>query len=97
MFYLTWTLQRYEIYKYKNLFVSYKGGNNKKSDRYYADKKVNKPASTPTAKNGHSNNGKTMAGNNKKGNTTAKPNDNNRHIAQNTTNRSGSGHFGGRR
>ena len=51
-----------------------------KSDRFYADKKVNKPASTPTAKNGHSNNGK-----------------NNRHIAQNTTKNSGSGHFGGRR
>ena len=32
-------------------FVSYKGGNNKKSDRYYTDKKVNKSASTPTAKN----------------------------------------------
>ncbi|MBO4720402.1 MAG: hypothetical protein J5658_11080 [Prevotella sp.] len=37
---------------------------------------MNKPASTPTAKNGHSNNGKT-----------------NRHIAQNTTKKSGSGHF----
>ena len=33
----------------------------------------------------------------KKGNKTAKPNDNNRHIAQNTTKNSGSGHFGGRR
>ena len=65
----------------------------------YADKKVNKPASRPTAKHGHSNNGKNMAGNsnNKKGNTTAKPNDNNRHIAQNTNKNSGSGHFGGRR
>ena len=30
----------------------------------------------------------------KKGNKTAKPNDNNRHIAQNTTKNSGSGHFG---
>ena len=80
-------------------YVSYKGGNNKKSDRFYADKKVNKPASTPTAKHGHSNNGKNMAGNsnNKKAGTTAKHNDNNRHIAQNTTKNSGSGHFGGRR
>ena len=33
----------------------------------------------------------------KKGNKTAKPNDNNRHIAQNTSKNSGSGHFGGRR
>ena len=102
-----WTINVYSHYSNKSHFykahpkayVSYKGGNNKKSDRYYADKKVNKPASTPTAKNSHSNNGKNMAGNsnNKKGNTTAKPNDNNRHIAQNTTKKSGSGHFGGRR
>ena len=35
--------------------------------------------------------------NNKKARTTAKPNDNNRHIAQNTTKNSGSSHFGGRR
>ena len=40
-----------------------------------------------------------MAGNsnNKKAGTTAKPKENNRHIAQNTTKNSGSGHFGGRR
>ena len=95
----SWTFNVYSHYSNKSHFykarpkayVSYKGGNNKKSDRYYADQKVNKPASTPTAKNGHSNNGK-----------------NNRHIAQrsaqgdallakNTTKKSGSGHFGGRR
>ena len=102
-----WTFNVYSHYSNRSHFykarpkayVSYKGGNNKKSDRFYADKKVNKPASTPTTKNGHSNNGKNMAGNsnNKKGNTTAKPKDNNRHIAQNTTKNSGSGHFGGRR
>ena len=77
----SWTFNVYSHYSNKSHFykarpkayVSYKG-NNKKSDRYYADKKVNKPASTPTAK----------------------PN-NNRHIAQNTTKNSGSGHFGGRR
>ena len=96
-----WTFNVYTHYSNKSHFykarpkayISYKGGNNKKSDRYYADKKVNKPASTPTAKNGHSNNGKNMAGNsnNKKGNT--KPNDKNRHIAQNTNKNSGSGHF----
>ena len=84
----SWTFNVYSHYSNKSHFykarpkayVSYKGGNNKKSDRFYADKKVNKPASTPTAKNGHSNNGK-----------------NNRHIAQNTTKNSGSGHFGARR
>ena len=103
----SWTFNVYSHYSNKSHFykarpkayVSYKGGNNKKSDRFYADKKVNKPASTPTAKNGHSNNGKNMAGNSnsKKGNTTAKPNDNNRHIAQNTSKNGGSSHFGGRR
>ena len=102
-----WTFNVYSHYSNRSHFykarpkayVSYKGGNNKKSDRYYADKKVNKLASTPTAKNGHSNNGKNMAGNSnsKKAGTTAKHNDNNRHIAQNTTKNSGSGHFGGRR
>ena len=103
----SWTFTVYSHYSNKNHFykarpkayVSYKGGNNKKSDRYYADKKVNKPASTPTTKNGHSNNGKNMAGNSnsKKAGTTAKPNVNNRHIAQNATKKSGSGHFGARR
>ena len=102
-----WTFNVYSHYSNRSHFykarpkayVSYKGGNNKKSDRFYADKKVNKPASTPTAKHGHSNNGKNMAGksNSKKAGTTAKHNDNNRHIAQNTTKNSGSGHFGGRR
>ena len=79
----SWTINVYSHYSNKSHFykarpkayASYKGGNNKKSDRYYADKKVNKPASTPIAK----------------------PNDNNRHIAQNTTKNSGSGHFGGHR
>jgi hypothetical protein len=44
IFYLTWTLQSYEIYKYKNLFVTYKGGNNHRDVRFYADRKVTKPA-----------------------------------------------------
>ena len=84
----SWTFNVYSHYSNKshfykarpNVYSSYKGGNNKKSNRYYTEKKVSKPASTPTAKNGHSNNGK-----------------DNRHIAQNTTKNSGSGHFGGRR
>ena len=70
-----WTFTVYSHYSNKSHFykarpkayVSYKGGNNKKSDRYYANKKV------------------------------SKPNDNNRHIAQNTTKNSGSSHFRGRR
>ena len=79
----SWTINVYSHYTNRSHFykarpkayTSYKGGNNKKSDRYYADKKVNKPALTPTAK----------------------PNDKNRHIAQNTSKNSGSSHFGGRR
>ena len=56
----SWTFTVYSHYSNKSHFykarptayVSYKGGNNKKSDRFYADKKVNKPASTPTVKHG---------------------------------------------
>jgi len=77
----SWTFNIYSHYSNKNHFykarpnayASYKGGNNKKSDRFYADKKVDKPASTPTAKHG----------NNK---TDNKPN---RHIAQNSNNNKG--------
>ena len=77
----SWTFNVYSHYSNKSHFykarpkayVSYKGGNNKKSDRFYADKKVDKPASTPTAKHG----------NNK---TDNKPN---RHIAQNSNNNKG--------
>ena len=73
----SWTFTVYSHYSNKSHFykarpkayVSYKGGNNKKSDRYYADKKVNKPTSTPTAKHGQ----------------TTKHNDNNRHITQHST------------
>ena len=94
-----WTFTIYSHYSNKGHFykarpkayASYKGGNNKKAKTYYADKKVNKPASTPAVKHG---NEKNKAGNSNKGNATPKQNDNNRHIAQNTTNnRSGSGHF----
>jgi hypothetical protein len=54
-----WTFNVYSHYSNKNRFykarpkayASYKGGNNKKSDRYYADKKVNKPASKPNDNN----------------------------------------------
>ena len=96
----SWTFNVYSHYSNKSHFykarpkayVSYKGGNNKKSDRYYADKKVNKPASTPTAKNG---NDKKSNGN---GSTWRNTTSNNRNLAHNTNNHNGSsGHFGGRR
>jgi hypothetical protein len=94
----SWTFNVYSHYSNKGhfykarpkVYASYKGGNNKKAKTYYADKKVNKPASTPAAKHG---NDKNKAGKSNKGNTTPKPNDNNRHIAQNTTKNNGSGHF----
>jgi hypothetical protein len=56
-----WTFNVYTHYSNKNHFfkghpkgfASYKGGNNKKSDRHYADRKVlDKPAPTPTMKHG---------------------------------------------
>ena len=96
----SWTFNVYSHYSNKSHFykarpkayVSYKGGNNKKSDRYYADKKVNKPASTPTAKHG---NDKKSSGN---GSTWRNTTSNNRDLAHNTNNHNGgSSHFGGRR
>jgi hypothetical protein len=113
IFYLIWTLQSYEIYKYKNLFVTYKGGNNHKHDRFYADRHVNKPA--PAAHHGtpmaHGNkpaahhpapaphHDKPAVHNNKPAeHNKAMRNAPSRQMAQATnTNRSGSGHFGGRR
>ena len=52
-----WTFNVYSHYVNKShfykarpkAFASYKGGNNKKIDRYYVDRKMTKPASTPTA------------------------------------------------
>ena len=76
-----WTLNVYTHYSNKRHFfkghpkgfTSYKGGNNKKSDRYYADRSVNKPTSTPTVK--HDDN-----------KTNNKPT---RQFAQNTNNNNG--------
>ena len=96
----SWTINVYSHYKNKShfykarpkAFTSYKGGNNKKSDRYYADKKVNKPTSTPTAK--HDNNKKS----NGNGSTWRNTASNDKKLAQNKkSNNSGSGHFSGRR
>ena len=56
-----WTFNVYSHYSNRGHFykanpknyASYKGGNNRKSDHYYADKKVNKPASKPKDNNHH--------------------------------------------
>ena len=89
------------------VFVTYKGGNNRRDVRFYADRKVTKPAvhhaNNVPAKVNKSSNGSTWrnTGNTSRPATTTKPNghsNGNRQIAMNTNNnRSGSGHFGGRR
>ena len=103
-----WTFNVYSHYTnhskyYKNRptgYVSYKGGNNKKSDRYYANKNVNKQTSSPIAKhdNGKTNNGKLNSKDNNYGNTsvnTERNHENQNHqVAQNTKK---SSHFGSRR
>ena len=116
-----WTFAVYSHYDrghfYKahpKVFVTYKGGNNHKHDRFYADRHVNKPA--PAAHHGtpmaHGNkpaahhpapapyHDKPAVHNNKPAehNNKAMRNAPSRQMAQATnTNRSGSGHFGGRR
>ena len=100
-----WTFNVYSHYTnrshfYKTrptVFVSYKGGNNKKPATHYIDRKVNKPV--------HGN-GSTWRNTNRNPSGTAhvntKPSNNNghnNHVAQNTHNshNNGSGRFGGRR
>ena len=89
------------------VYMTYKGGNNRCDIRFYADRKVTKPAVHHTnnapAKVNKSSNGSTWrnTGNTSRPATTTKPNgysNGNRQIAMSTSNnRSGSGHFGGRR
>ena len=95
-----WTFNVYSHYTNKSHFykgnpkgyTSYKGGNNKKSNRYYADKKANKPNPTSTAKHG---NDKKTNGN---GSTWRNSSGNNHEMAHNTTSNSNhNSHFGGRR
>ena len=110
----SWTFAVYSHYnrgRFYNdrptVFVTYKGGNNRRDVRFYADRKVTKPAvhhaNNVPAKVNKSSNGSTWrnTGNTSRPATTTKPNghsNGNRQIAMNTNNnRSGSGHFGGRR
>jgi len=89
------------------VFVTYKGGNNRRDVRFYADRKVAKPAvhhaNNVPSKVNKSSNGSTWrnTGSNSRPATTTKTNghsNGNRQIAINTNNnRSGLGHFGGRR
>ena len=84
-----WTFNVYSHYKNKNHFYksnpkgysSYKGGNNKKSDRFYADRNTSKP----TAKRGSD---KKANGN---GSASRNSSSNHRMLAQNTNSSRGNG------
>ena len=86
------------------MFVTYKGGNNHKHDRFYADRHVTKTAPAvhhDTPKTAHFDkpavhNNKPAVHNNAVRHDNGRSNAN-RHIAQATNNRNGSGHFSGRR
>ena len=109
-----WTFNIYTRYDrghfYKarpTVFVTYRGGNNRKADRFYADRHMAKPApKAPVARHAPApaakpNNNATWrnTGNNRP-NVTSRANGHsnaNRQIAQNTSNGSRSSHFGGRR
>ena len=106
-----WTFAVYSHYDrghfynaHPKVFVTYRGGNNHKHDRFYADRHVNKPVPAvhhDTPKTAHFD--KPAVHNNKPAvHNNAVRHDNghsnaNRHIAQATNNRNGSGHFSGRR
>ena len=95
-----WTFNVYSHYSNKHRYyrdnpkgyASYKGGNNKKYDRFYADRNAKKPTSTSTAKHGNDRN------TNGNGSTWRKTTSINRELAHNTNTNSnnGSGRFGGR-
>ena len=97
----SWTFNVYTHYSNKSHFykghpkgyVSYKGGNNKKSVNYYADRKPNND------NNGHSN-GSTWRNTNKNDRNTASKShghNNNHQLAQNNNRGNNNGNFGGHR
>ena len=119
----SWTFAVYAHYDrgrffnpHPNVFVTYKGGNNHKHNRFYADRHVNKPApavhhdtpktahfdkpavhnNKPAVHNNAVHNNKPAVHNNAVRHDNGRSNAN-RHIAQATNNRNGSGHFSGRR
>ena len=100
----SWTFAVYSHYDrghfynaHPKVFVTYRGGNNHKHDRFYADRHVNKLAPAvhhDTPKTAHFD--KPAVHNNAVRHDNGHSNAN-RHIAQATNNRNGSGHFSGRR
>ena len=79
-----WNYNVYSHYTNKNQFYNgrptsfgnYRGGNNKKSTNYYADRNLNKPNNGPAWKNGNAggngNKGQNMVGNKNQGNSNNK-------------------------
>ena len=110
-----WTFNIYAHYTNRShfykarptVFISYKGGNNRKADRFYADRHVAKPTpKAPVAKHAPApaakpnNNATWRNTGNARPNVTSMANGHsnaNRQIAQNTSNGSHNSHFGGRR
>ena len=98
----TWTFNVYTHYSNKSHFykghpkgyVSYKGGNNKKSTNYYADRKPkndnNAYGNSSTGRNTGKSERNTAHGNSKTNGH------NNNQVAQNNSHGNGSGHFGRR-
>jgi len=97
----SWTFNVYNHYTNRSHFhrarpkayTSYKGGNNKKSDRFYADRNVNKPTSTTTAR--HDDDKKS----NGNGSSWRNTNSNHHELAHNTSDNhhNSTGHFGNHR
>ena len=92
----SWTFAVYSHYNrghfynaHPKVFVTYRGGNNHKHDRFYADRHMSKPAVHHKAPAPAPHNGKhDMAHNDRRGSD--------RHMAMNTS-RGNGGHFSGRR
>mgnify|MGYP006872989989 CR=1 FL=1 len=101
-----WTFNIYAHYTNRShfykarptVFVTYKGGNNRKADRFYADRHVAKPApKAPVAKSAPAPVAKPAPTPAAKPNNNATVRNGNRQIAQNTNGNSRNSHFGSRR
>ncbi len=97
-----WTFAVYSHYDrgrffnaHPKVFVTYRGGNNRKNDRFYADRHVNKPAVHHNVPAAHHNAPAPAPHNGKPAATHNDRHGSDRHVAMNTS-RSNGGHFGRR-
>ena len=97
-----WTFVVYSHYDrgrffnaHPKVFVTYRGGNNHKHDRFYADRHVNKPAVHHNVPAAHHNAPAPAPHNGKPAATHNDRHGSDRHVAMNTS-RSNGGHFGRR-